>query len=160
MDSRNKETSFEVWRLMNSIHRIWYREAERKLANAGLSIMEYRILRQLSENGPQPMVRLAETNMITQGWVTSLIDRLENRSYVERVRSNMDRRIVNISATDKGKDFYREIMEVHENFIASTLEFMPLQDKENLKTLLHKIEEQLLKTQKVDINDLKPQITE
>lgn len=160
MDTQNRETSFEVWRLMNSIHRIWYREAERKLANAGLSIMEYRILRQLSEKGPQPMVKLADTNMITQGWVTSLIDRLETRMYVERVRSNLDRRVVNITATEKGRDFYREIMEVHEDFIASTLEFMPLSEKESLRNLLHVIEDQLLKTQKLEDHDVNPQITE
>lgn len=159
MDARNRETSFEVWRLMNSIHRIWYREAERKLANAGLSIMEYRILRQLSENGPQPMVKLADSNMITQGWVTSLVDRLESRMYVERVRSNMDRRVVNISATEKGREFYREIMELHEDFIASTLEFMPLPDKESLRTLLYRIEDQLLKTHNLDDHDLNPEIT-
>lgn len=160
MDNRDRDTSFEIWRLMNSIHRIWYREAERKLANAGLSIMEYRILRQLSEKGPQPMVKLADTNMITQGWVTSLVDRLESRSYVERLRSNLDRRVVNISATEKGREFYRNIMEVHEDFIASTLRFMPLPDKETIRALLYRIEEHLLSTQNVDEDDLKPEIRE
>lgn len=144
MNTEEKESSFEVWRLVTSIYKVWYREAERRLSNEDVSIMEYRILRQLTESGPQPMVKLAERNMITQGWVTSLIDRLETRKYVERVRSNTDRRVVNIGATYDGTMFYKKIMELHEAFIAKTLEFMDQDDKSKLKSLLLRIEDQLM----------------
>lgn len=160
MKSMERETSFEIWRLVTSIHKIWYREAERRLANAGLSIMEYRILRQLSEKGPQPMVKLADNNMITQGWVTSLIDRLEARTYVERIRSNTDRRVVNISATAKGTEFYKHIMELHEESIARTLGFMDQDDKDQLKALLSRVEDELIISQKSAAGEINPPISE
>ena len=144
MTTESNNTSFEIWRLITSIYRKWYREVEKRLTNNGLSIMEYRILKRLLENGPQPMVKLAESNMITQGWVTSLVDRLELKGYVERIRSNTDRRVVNIAATRKGTEFYRKIMELHEEFISRTLSFMDRSDMEVLKDLLGKIEEHLL----------------
>lgn len=146
MKTQNRADSFEIWRLVTSIYRIWYREAERRLINAGISIMEYRILRQLVEKGEQPMVKLAEKNMITQGWVTSLVDRLEMKGYVERLRGSVDRRIVNISTTEKGLHFYRNIMELHEEFIEKTLEFMSPEDRAELSSLLCKVEDQLLNT--------------
>ena len=90
------------------------------------------------------MVKLAESNMITQGWVTSLVDRLEMKDYVERIRSNTDRRVVNITATPKGIEFYRKIMELHEEFISKTMSFMEPSDMEALRVLLSKVEEQLL----------------
>ena len=144
MKTENNNASFEIWRLVTSIYRKWYREAEKRLINNGLSIMEYRILKQLVEVGSQPMVKLAESNMITQGWVTSLVDRLEMKDYVERIRSNTDRRVVNIASTKKGTEFYRKIMELHEEFISKTMSFMEHSDMEVLKGLLSRVEEQLL----------------
>ena len=146
MNPENNNTSFEIWRLVTSIYRKWYREAEKRLINNGLSIMEYRILKRLVEDGAQPMVKLAESNMITQGWVTSLVDRLEMKDYVERIRSNTDRRVVNIAATPKGTEFYRKIMELHEEFISKTLNFMDSSDMETLRGLLKRVEEQPLNT--------------
>ena len=145
MKTESNNTSFEIWRLVTSIYRKWYREVEKRLINNGLSIMEYRILKRLLENGSQPMVKLAESNMITQGWVTSLVDRLELKGYVERIRSSTDRRVVNIAVTRKGIEFYRKIMELHEEFISRTLSFMDHSDMEVLKGILGRIEEHLLK---------------
>lgn len=141
--NNSKETSFEIWRLVMGIYRTWNRNAEKELAMEDVSVMEYRILRELSENGPQPMVKLAEMNHITQGWVTSLVDRLESKKYVVRVRSNTDRRVVNIGATDEGVRFYEKIVDVHEEFIAKTLEFMDDKTKGELKTILLQIDDHL-----------------
>lgn len=145
MNSEGKEASFEIWRLVMGIYRNWYRNAEKELAKEDVSVMEYRILRQLSEIGPQPMVKLADENYITQGWVTSLVDRLESKKYVERIRSNIDRRVVNISATEEGIHFYKKIVDIHEEFIARTLEFMEEGTKSELKTILLQIENHLKK---------------
>lgn len=160
MTENSREASFEIWRLVTSIYRMWYREAEKRLTNAGLSIMEYRILRQLTETGQQPMVNLAEKNMITQGWVTSLVDRLEMKGYAERVRSSTDRRIVNITYTPKGLEFYKGIMEMHEEFIARTLEFMEPAERDNLRSLLCKVEDQLLNTYHLLDTGINPEIKE
>ena len=95
------------------------------------------------------MVKLAESNMITQGWVTSLVDRLEMKDYVERIRSNTDRRVVNIASTKKGTEFYRKIMELHEEFISKTMSFMEHSDMEVLKGLLSRVEEHLLNSPQI-----------
>ena len=42
MKTESNNTSFEIWRLFTSIYRKWYREAEKRLINNGISIMEYR----------------------------------------------------------------------------------------------------------------------
>lgn len=144
MNAEEKETSFDIWRLVTTIYRTWYKEAEKELANEDVSLMEYRILRQLSETGQQPMVTIAEANMITQGWVTSLIDRLEKRKYVERVRSTVDRRIVNINATEEGIKFYKKVVDIHEGFVANTLDFLPYDEKTTLRATLAQIQNHLM----------------
>ena len=50
------------------------------------------------------MAKIADNLVLTPAAITAITDRLENRSYVERIRSNEDRRIIVISITDKGRD--------------------------------------------------------
>ena len=45
------------------------------------------------------MIELANINMVTQGWITGVIDKLEELSYVRRERSETDRRVININIT-------------------------------------------------------------
>ena len=144
MSGTQKETSFEIWRLVTSIYKIWHRQVEKKLMAEGMSIMEFRMLKSLNENGPQPMVKLAEANMISQGWVTNLIDRLEDKGYAQRIRDQQDRRVIKISSTGNGSSFYKAIKEVHERFIMQTLKFMDEKEGKGLIETLHKIEDQLI----------------
>lgn len=140
----SKKTSLDIWRLITSINKIWSRQAEKRLVERGLSIMEFRVLKTLNREGPQPMIKLAESNMITQGWVTNIVDKLESKDLVRRVRSQEDRRVINIVTTEKGREFYQTIKELHEGFIISTLDFMSESDRENLKCVLARVEKQLL----------------
>ncbi len=152
MSGTQKETSFEIWRLVTSIYKIWHRQVEKKLMAEGMSIMEFRMLKSLNEKGPQPMVKLAEANMISQGWVTNLIDRLEEKGYAQRIRDQQDRRVIKISSTGEGSSFYKAIKEVHERFIMQTLKFMDEKECKGLIETLHKIEDQLI-TVFNEIND-------
>ena len=152
MSGTQKETSFEIWRLVTSIYKIWHRQVEKKLMAEGMSIMEFRMLKSLNEKGPQPMVKLAEANMISQGWVTNLIDRLEEKGYAQRIRDQQDRRVIKISSTGEGSSFYKAIKEVHERFIMQTLKFMDEKECKGVIEALHKIEDQLI-TVFNEIND-------
>jgi len=136
----------EIWRLIFSINKIWSRQVEKRLSEFGLSIMEYRILKTLNNEGPQPMIKLAEANLITQGWVTSIVDKLEEKGLVNRIRSQEDRRVINIVVTERGKAFYREIKELHEKLIINTLEFLSAQDMDKVKCILSRVEDQIKNT--------------
>ncbi len=143
MNEERKQSSLELWRLINSINKIWSRQVEKRLSDNGLSIMEFRILRTLNNNGPQPMIKLAEANMITQGWVTNIVDKLEEKGLVHRLRSQDDRRVINILVTDRGRSFFKEIKELHENFIIETLDFLSPEDMDKVKCILARVEEQI-----------------
>ncbi len=146
MEEDARKASLEIWTLITSINKIWSRQAERRLVENGLSIMEFRILKTLNRDGPQPMIKLAEANMITQGWVTNIVDKLEEKGLVRRVRSQSDRRVINIITTEKGREFYNTIKELHEAFIINTMNFMSEKDREDLKCVLARMEKQLRET--------------
>ncbi len=55
------------------------------------------------EPAPQRMTALAEQALTSQASLTGIVDRLEDRGLVERVRSSEDRRVVEVSLRDSGR---------------------------------------------------------
>ena len=65
-----------------------------RLVKAGISMTHLHVLTMLRHHGPLPMSRLAETLDVSLSNATGLVDRLEERALVERVRVPDDRRVV------------------------------------------------------------------
>ena len=74
------------------------------------------------------MAKLASMNFVTQGWMTSVIDSLEENGLAERVRSRDDRRIINVQITEKGRLLFTEASKLHTSSVKNILR--PLSDLE------------------------------
>jgi len=57
----------------------------------------------LSEYGPLPLSKLANYILVKPSTVTGIVDRLEEKDLVRRVRSLADRRVITIELTKKGE---------------------------------------------------------
>ncbi len=132
--------AYDVWREFIKTWKTWYRASEKNLLSLGMSTVEYRILKNLLERGPLPMIELANINMVTQGWVTGVVDKLEKNGFVRRERSSKDRRVINIEITNKGKIIFKKIEELHIKFIEDSLRNFNEEEKYNMIHLLDKIE--------------------
>ena len=135
-----KISSYDVWREFIKTWKTWYRASEKNLLSVGISTVEYRILKNLNERGTLPMIELANINMVTQGWITGVIDKLEKFNYVKRERSEVDRRVINIDITKKGKTFFKKIEAVHLKFIDDSLKNFDEEERYNIINFLKKIE--------------------
>lgn len=67
------------------------------------------------------MSMVAKELAVTIGTLTIAINSLVKKGYVERVRSEKDRRVVYISLTDKGERAYRHHEEFHKRMIMATI---------------------------------------
>jgi len=135
-----KISSYDVWREFIKTWKTWYRASEKNLMSMGISTVEYRILKNLNKRGALPMIELANINMVTQGWITGVIDKLEKLNYVTRERSETDRRVININITKKGKTFFKKIEGLHLKFIDDSLKNFDDEEKYNILNFLKKIE--------------------
>lgn len=70
-----------------------------RLVKLGISMTHLHILTVLKHHGAMPMSRLADLLDVSLSNATGLIDRLEDRGYVERVRVPDDRRVVLVQPT-------------------------------------------------------------
>ncbi|MBO5278478.1 MAG: MarR family transcriptional regulator [Lachnospiraceae bacterium] len=67
------------------------------------------------------MSMVAKELSVTIGTLTIAINSLVKKGYVERVRSEQDRRVVYISLTPKGEKAYRHHEEFHKRMILATI---------------------------------------
>jgi len=92
-----------VFRSMNSASRRLPRYFDKAFGTVDLRLTEFSVLQQLSESGPTPMVRLSDENLVTKAAVTAIIDEMEKKGLVRRMRDSSDRRVVNVRMTPAGK---------------------------------------------------------
>ena len=70
---------------------------------------------------PRNMSAVAKTMSVTVGTLTIAINSLVKKNYVERVRSEEDRRVVLLSLSEKGKKAYRHHQKFHDDMIKATV---------------------------------------
>lgn len=68
-----------------------------------VSLVHLNVLLTIDAGGPLPMGALAESMDVSQASVTGIVDRMEQRGLVERVRDDDDRRVVRVALTDEGR---------------------------------------------------------
>jgi DNA-binding MarR family transcriptional regulator len=90
-----------------------------RLVRLGISMAQLHILYTLQRAGEMPMSRLADVLNVSLSNATGLIDRVEERGYIERTRVPEDRRIVMIRVTDAGRKMLDEVDAVSTDLLRS-----------------------------------------
>ena len=90
-----------------------------RLVRMGISMAQLHILYTLQRNGEMPMSRLAEVLHVSLSNATGLIDRIEERGFIERTRVPEDRRIVLIQVTDAGRRMLEEVDAISSDLLRS-----------------------------------------
>ena len=83
--------------------------AGQHLVKSGVSMAHVHIMWLLAHHGAMPMSRVAEMLDVSLSNATGLIDRMEERGLVERLRVPDDRRVVLVSLSDRGRRTLEEI---------------------------------------------------
>jgi MarR family 2-MHQ and catechol resistance regulon transcriptional repressor len=129
----DSDISVKIWRSFVETWKTWKGAVDSNLASMGISSTTYSMLRHLIEDGPMPMAEIASLLIVTPGWITGLVDSLEERGLVERIRNKQDRRIIDIQVTEEGITLYKKASKVHMAFIRDCLE--QLDDKDAISLL-------------------------
>jgi DNA-binding MarR family transcriptional regulator len=110
----------------------------------GVTPLEMGVLRVISENPGAMLYEIAQNLNTPKSTLTSVVDRLEKRGYVNRVISSKDRRSFELLLTRKGRSAQQQHIESEELIykkIASALDTP--EEVATLITLLEKIVERL-----------------
>lgn len=103
-----------------------------------LSITEIHTIEAIGTEGNRTMGEIAHDLRITVGTLTTAINRLIKKGYVERKRIEEDRRVVLVSLTESGKAVFLTHSVFHKEMIDEILENFQGEDLEVLNKILRK----------------------
>ncbi|MGI9280472.1 MAG: MarR family winged helix-turn-helix transcriptional regulator [Endozoicomonas sp.] len=107
--------------------------SKRMIKVCGLTIPQVMVLRAIATLGDVTVKRISQNVSLSQATVTTILNRLEDREYIERVRSTKDKRIVNARLTTAGRSVLATTPPLlHEKFIER---FESLEDWEKTQLL-------------------------
>ncbi len=108
-----------------------------------LSITEIHTVEAVGLYGSKTMSEIAAELEITMGTLTTAVDKLIRKGYLERNRSDSDRRIVNVSLTQRGKLAYRIHEKFHMDMVKAIMSDFTSEEEEILLNALRKLNRHL-----------------
>lgn len=112
-----------------------------------VSLKEMHTIEIIGKNTNVTPSDIARELMLTLGTVTTSLNKLEAKGYIERKRSKLDRRVIHLTLTKKGKLLDRLHRKFHKNMVIHIAEDMNEQEFEALAQglkNLHKFLEELM----------------
>lgn len=95
-----------------------------KLVRVGVSMTQLHVMSMLERHGDISMSRLAETIDVSLSSATGLVDRMEERGYLERLRVPDDRRVVLVRISETGRKLLDEIEVLRTEMLRTVLDRM------------------------------------
>jgi len=102
--------------------------AFRAWLRGSLSLVHLHVLTVLETDGPLSMTRLADALDVSVASATGIVDRMETRGLVERLRAPEDRRVVLVGATDAGRAVFSNLGLARRAVLAPLLERMTMEE--------------------------------
>jgi DNA-binding MarR family transcriptional regulator len=131
-------SKFDVGRALSDGFRRW-NKLESNLSALGLTFAEFRALKVLSTSGPCSMVTLAMEQGMTAPGMTLVIDKLEEAGLVRRVRSDADRRAINVVITGRGGEKLKRALKLHDTLVEKAIRGMSIQEVASFLAVLNRI---------------------
>lgn len=103
-----------------------------RMVRLGISMTHFHVLTLLRHHGEQPMGHLAEILDASMSSATGIIDRMEERGLVERVRVPDDRRVVLVRPTAAGEALVDEAELIRSDVMRAAIGRLTLDQVERL----------------------------
>ena len=139
-----KEIIYQIRRLIQA-GELYTKELNKKYS---VTAAQLNCLLALHESGPLPLSHIAKLIMVKSSTVTGIIDRLEQKGLVERVRTSRDRRVITIKLTEPGTRLANNAPPPIQQKIMDGLKKLPKEDIEPIVAALNTL------THMLDVQDL------
>ncbi|TGN20379.1 MarR family winged helix-turn-helix transcriptional regulator [Leptospira idonii] len=110
-----------------------------EFSKLNISESQFGVLETLYHLGPLCQKELGDKILKSTGNITLVIDNLEKRHLVERVRSVEDRRFISIHLTGDGKKFIESIFPDHVKRITNEFSVLTVEEQETLGNICRKL---------------------
>ncbi|MBR1692084.1 MAG: winged helix DNA-binding protein [Lachnospiraceae bacterium] len=133
------EETLNEWfvKIFRDILEIEEKSIKKKYSN--MTINDMHVIEAIEPGAGKNMSTVARTLNVTMGTLTISINSLVKKGYVNRTRSEKDRRVVLVSLTEAGIGAYKYHQQFHEEMIQSVIDGLDESEQETLKCALEKL---------------------
>ena len=135
INSTLNDVLVKLFRNVNAIEERAMRTEEYK----DVTTNDMHVIEAIGMEGAKNMTSVARSLEVTTGTLTIAINSLVKKGYVDRVRSEEDRRVVLISLSEKGRRAYLHHRRFHEQMIESVVEELTEEEQRILAKALAKL---------------------
>ena len=128
MDHINLKLVIAIARTYNQL----FTKIEESLKPEGVTTTEFGVLEHLYHKGKQPVQNIAEKILVTSGTITYIIDKLEKRGLVQRIRCAEDKRVFYVALTPEGENLISGVFKRHEDMLERLFSDLTGEQKENI----------------------------
>ena len=121
MSAENELIIKEIVDAIRRLYRAVYIDSSKMSRQFGLTGSQSGVLRNLFAHGALSSADLSRKLYVTPSNITGVIDRLERKGLVERVRKEGDRRVALIMLTEKGEELSKSLPDPIEKKLISEL---------------------------------------
>lgn len=135
INSTLNELLVKLFRNINVIEERALRTGEYK----DVTVNDVHVIEAIGMEEAKNMTSVARSLEVTTGTLTIAVNSLVKKGYVDRVRSEEDRRVVLISLSDKGKRAYLHHRKFHDQMIDTVVEQLSGDEQQVLEKALTKL---------------------
>lgn len=104
-----------------------------------LTVNDMHVIEAIDIHEPKNMSTVAKSLSVTTGTLTISVNGLVKKGYVERTRSEEDRRVVLISLTKKGRRAFVQHERFHQEMIAAVIKDLSQEEQDILEKALRNL---------------------
>ena len=135
MDTSGVHTWLVLWKAYDACHN----QAERSIEALGMCYSDFAVMECLFHRGPQTINAIGTKVSLTSGSITTAVDRLERRDFVERQSSAEDRRAKVVSLTNEGRKVIQDAFDKHQVDMEKMAAPLSVSERQTLLKLLKKL---------------------
>jgi DNA-binding MarR family transcriptional regulator len=143
MNTRTSQTTYEqrarVGRLINRGETELVQALDKALESFGVSAAQYVILSTLRAGRGDTAAQICKEISYTPGAMTRMLDRLEQKQLIRRLRYADDRRSVKLELTQEGREKFPELLAAATTVIDRFFGDLDANELHQLETLLEKM---------------------
>ncbi|CEG26617.1 MarR family winged helix-turn-helix transcriptional regulator [Bacillus sp. B-jedd] len=131
--------SLKLYIVLSRAYKAINEQVNKLIQENGLNPTEFAVLELLYHKGDQPLQQIGGKILIASGSITYVVDKLEQKEFLQRVACPSDRRVTYAQITDKGKAFIENVFPEHEKNIDNLMSRLSVSERDEAIRLLKKL---------------------
>lgn len=135
----NQERALQLFIVLSRASKVVLEESSKLIVQYGLNTTEFGVLELLYHKGQQPIQKIGQKILLQSGSMTYVINRLQEKEFVQRIYCEDDKRVTYIAITEKGTKLIESIFPMHAEKIEDIMGVLTIAEQEEAIKLIKKL---------------------